>query len=51
MLVEVAFGICGSDLHFARHGQTMLHVSKQMSGMPAVMTQPDVNLSQDLHGA
>ncbi|GAC1477433.1 MAG: zinc-binding dehydrogenase [Acidimicrobiales bacterium] len=50
VLVGVAAcGICGSDLHFARHGQTMLDVSKQMTGMPEIMTQPDVDLSQDVY--
>ena len=33
VLVEVkACGICGSDLHFAKHGQTMLELGSQMKG-------------------
>jgi threonine dehydrogenase-like Zn-dependent dehydrogenase len=37
VLVEVkACGICGSDLHFARHGARMLQVTAQMKGLPAV---------------
>ena len=36
VLVEVkACGICGSDLHFAKHGSTMLELGKQMEGTPA----------------
>ena len=35
VLVQVrACGICGSDLHFAKHGATMLALSEQMRGMP-----------------
>jgi threonine dehydrogenase-like Zn-dependent dehydrogenase len=34
-LVEVrACGICGSDLHFAKHGAAMLALGRQMEGMP-----------------
>jgi threonine dehydrogenase-like Zn-dependent dehydrogenase len=34
VLVEVkACGICGSDLHFVKHGATMLEVGRQMEGM------------------
>ena len=29
-----ACGICGSDLHFAKHGETMLELGKEMEGMP-----------------
>lgn len=29
-----ACGICGSDLHFAKHGATMLSLSAEMEGMP-----------------
>lgn len=35
VLVQVkACGICGSDLHFAKHGQDMIDLGKTMSGMP-----------------
>jgi len=35
VLVEVkACGICGSDLHFVRHGEEMLRLGEQMRGMP-----------------
>lgn len=37
VLVQVkACGICGSDLHFAKHGHRMLELGAQMKGMPAV---------------
>jgi threonine dehydrogenase-like Zn-dependent dehydrogenase len=48
VLVEVAAcGICGSDLHFAKHGQTMLDLGQQMQGAPVVDTE-QVDLSQDV---
>ncbi len=35
VLVQVkACGICGSDLHFAKHGQDMIELGKTMGGMP-----------------
>ena len=35
VLVQVkACGICGSDLHFAKHGADMLALGQQMRGMP-----------------
>ena len=35
VLVEVkACGICGSDLHFAKHGSTMVELIEQMRGAP-----------------
>src|SRR5207253_1385980 len=38
VLVQVkACGICGSDLHFAKHGGDMLALGAQMGGMPAAM--------------
>ncbi|WP_436794230.1 zinc-binding dehydrogenase [Actinospongicola halichondriae] len=48
VLVEVkACGICGSDLHFAKHGHTMLALGEEMNGMPDFgRTTPD--LSRDL---
>lgn len=48
VLVEVkACGICGSDLHFVQHGQTMLGLAEQMGGLPDLgMSPPD--LSRDV---
>lgn len=35
VLVQVkACGICGSDLHFVKHGHEMIELGKQMKGMP-----------------
>jgi threonine dehydrogenase-like Zn-dependent dehydrogenase len=35
VLVAVkACGICGSDLHFATHGEQMVRLTREMSGMP-----------------
>jgi threonine dehydrogenase-like Zn-dependent dehydrogenase len=35
VLVQVkACGICGSDLHFVKHGATMLALGQEMEGMP-----------------
>ncbi|MCV7223905.1 zinc-binding dehydrogenase [Mycolicibacterium elephantis] len=35
VLVDVkACGICGSDLHFAKHGEEMVRLSAEMSGLP-----------------
>jgi threonine dehydrogenase-like Zn-dependent dehydrogenase len=48
VLVEVkACGICGSDLHFAKHGGEMMALGQQMEGMPdlgggANTLRPDV---------
>src|SRR5690349_8412090 len=48
VLVEVAAcGICGSDLHFAKHGHTMLELGKQMQGTPTLEAE-DVDLSRDV---
>lgn len=48
VLVEVAAcGICGSDLHFAKHGQTMLDLGRQMQGAPTIETE-DVDLTRDV---
>jgi 2-desacetyl-2-hydroxyethyl bacteriochlorophyllide A dehydrogenase len=47
VLVAVkACGICGSDLHFARHGDDVLAAGRQMEGMPAA--GPEVDLSSDV---
>lgn len=43
VLVEVtACGICGSDLHFAAHGEAVLATTKSMSGIPAADTAVDL---------
>src|SRR5581483_3153999 len=46
VLVQVkACGICGSDLHFAKHGGQMLELGAQMEGMPEMAggMRPDVS--------
>ena len=49
VLVEVAAcGICGSDLHFAKHGQTMLDLGKEMQGTPTLESE-DLDLSRDVY--
>ena len=48
VLVEVkACGICGSDLHFAKHGATMLARGKEMAGVPDLGGAP-VELDRDV---
>jgi threonine dehydrogenase-like Zn-dependent dehydrogenase len=44
VLVQVkACGICGSDLHFVKHGATMLALGQEMEGMPDIGTDtPDL---------
>jgi threonine dehydrogenase-like Zn-dependent dehydrogenase len=44
VLVQVkACGICGSDLHFAKYGATMLALGEQMEGVPDMgRTPPDL---------
>jgi len=49
VLVQVkACGICGSDLHFAKHGAEMLALTKEMGGLPAMDMGSDLDLSQDV---
>jgi threonine dehydrogenase-like Zn-dependent dehydrogenase len=49
VLVQVrACGICGSDLHFVKHGATMLDLSKQMEGQPVDIAGPELDLGQDV---
>jgi threonine dehydrogenase-like Zn-dependent dehydrogenase len=51
VLVQVkACGICGSDLHFAKHGPDMVSLTKQMKGMPAldVSGGPDLDFDPDI---
>ena len=46
ILVQVkACGICGSDLHFAKHGGQMLELGAQMEGMPEMAggMRPDIS--------
>jgi len=41
VLVQVqACGICGSDLHFTKHGQTMLDLGEEMEGVPDMGDAP-----------
>ena len=48
VLVQVkACGICGSDLHFTKHGGTMLALGREMEGAPAMGGEP-VDLSRDV---
>jgi len=48
VLVEVkACGICGSDLHFAKHGAAMVELIGQMRGTPDLGV-PTVDLSRDV---
>jgi threonine dehydrogenase-like Zn-dependent dehydrogenase len=48
VLVQVrACGICGSDLHFARHGATMLALGEEMEGVPD-MARPRLDLGRDV---
>lgn len=47
VLVAVkACGICGSDLHFARHGDVVLAAGREMLGMPS--PGADVSLAEDV---
>lgn len=43
-----ACGICGSDLHFMRHGAEMLALTEEMEGM-ADFGVPAVDLGSDVH--
>jgi threonine dehydrogenase-like Zn-dependent dehydrogenase len=51
VLVEVrACGICGSDLHFARHGHRAVAVGRQIEGMPELGgPQPELDLDRDVY--
>jgi threonine dehydrogenase-like Zn-dependent dehydrogenase len=50
VLVQVkACGICGSDLHFARHGGEMLTLGKQIEGMPSLGADDDIDLDRDVY--
>jgi threonine dehydrogenase-like Zn-dependent dehydrogenase len=48
VLVRVrACGICGSDLHFAKHGATMLALGDEMRGVPET-GEPRLDLDRDV---
>jgi threonine dehydrogenase-like Zn-dependent dehydrogenase len=48
VLVQVkACGICGSDLHFAKHGATMLQRGREMTGVPDMGGEP-LELDRDV---
>jgi threonine dehydrogenase-like Zn-dependent dehydrogenase len=48
VLVQVrACGICGSDLHFVRHGATMLALGEEMEGLPD-LGRPRLDLGRDV---
>jgi threonine dehydrogenase-like Zn-dependent dehydrogenase len=51
VLVEVAAcGICGSDLHFAKHGKSMMDLGKEMRGTPDLGgSQEELDLSRDVY--
>ncbi len=50
VLVQVkACGICGSDLHFAKHGAEMLALGREMGGVGVMDTGPDLDLSRDVY--
>src|SRR3546814_12137589 len=49
VLVQVkACGICGSDLHFAKHGHEMMALGKQMKGMPSLGAEGTEGAGADL---
>ena len=51
-LVQVkACGICGSDLHFAKHGASMLALGREMAGgmMADAGARPELDLDQDVY--
>jgi threonine dehydrogenase-like Zn-dependent dehydrogenase len=49
VLVQVkACGICGSDLHFAKHGADMLDLMDDMEGIPEMGVAPRIDLDRDV---
>ncbi|HZN16135.1 MAG TPA: zinc-binding dehydrogenase [Acidimicrobiales bacterium] len=49
VLVQVkACGICGSDLHFAKHGGDMLELGSQMGGIPAIAEAMRPDMGRDI---
>jgi threonine dehydrogenase-like Zn-dependent dehydrogenase len=50
VLVQVkACGICGSDLHFAKHGGQMLELGGQMEGMPEIASGMRPDIDRDIY--
>jgi threonine dehydrogenase-like Zn-dependent dehydrogenase len=50
VLVEIkACGICGSDLHFLRHGGTMIELTRQMKGLPEVGESDPLDVDRDVY--
>ena len=50
VLVEVSScGICGSDLHFARHGRSMLDLTRRLKGMPSLGQESELDLERDVY--
>jgi threonine dehydrogenase-like Zn-dependent dehydrogenase len=50
VLVAVkACGICGSDLHFVRHGARMLELQRRIEGLPALAAADEVDLERDVY--
>lgn len=49
VLVEVQVcGICGSDLHFVKHGRTMMELASGMEGMPDMVPTAPVDFERDV---
>ncbi len=49
LLVEVKVcGICGSDLHFVKHGRTMMQLTSGMEGMPDMASMKPVDFERDV---
>ncbi len=45
-----ACGICGSDLHFAKHGPQMMALTKEIEGMPDMgMGGLDIDFDRDVY--
>ena len=50
VLVQVkACGICGSDLHFAKHGADLLALTKEMQGLTPLGSDVEIDLTQDVY--
>ncbi len=50
VLVQVkACGICGSDLHFAKHGAEMLALTKEVAGTDDMGMVGDIDLDRDVY--
>jgi threonine dehydrogenase-like Zn-dependent dehydrogenase len=49
VLVQIkACGICGSDLHFAKHGGDMLELGGQMGGVPTIAEAMRPDMERDI---